>query len=220
MASTSKCNPLHYIKDPWPPPLNGPFSHPTTLLNLFRICFPTHQHFPLTSIFFKSMLLYTLFIFPQTQANGMRNVIPAIWIQSTGVKILFFVALIDSPAHGHVSLTLDFVLPQSLSHSFLPSYCFLMPGLLELSLKFRLSSSLCTYKNWLYLPEQHFSHFTWIFFPKDLENVHSYLEKSPLTVTFNLTLHLACQFLSLLWSGPYENLTSKVESFQFLEEKK
>lgn len=123
-------------------------------------------------------------------------------------------------SHTWATFPWTHVLPQSLSHSFLPPYCFLMPELLELSLKCHPASPFCTYKNWLRLPEHHFSHFTWIFFSKDLENVRSYLEKSPLTMTFNLTLHLACQFLPLLWSGPYENLTSKVESFQFLEEKK
>lgn len=142
------------------------FPYSTTPLNWICICLPTHQYFFLTSLFFKSMCLYTHFIFPQTQPNEMRNIILAIWMQSNGVKILFFIAFIGSPTHGHISLNLDPVLPQSLSHSSLPSYCFLMPELLELSLNFCLSSFLCTHKDWLYLPEQHFSHFTWFFFLK------------------------------------------------------
>lgn len=215
MTSTTKYTPLHHVEDPRPPSLNGPFSKPTTYLNWIRICSPTRCYFPMTS----TVSLHT-FILPQTQANEMRNVTPAIWIQSIGVKILSFVALVDSPTHGPRIPELR-PRPPTKPLTFLPS-SLLLPYARTIGIVFKMSprQPLLYIQKLITPPRTPLFSFYMIFFSKDLENVRSYLEKSPLTMTFNLTLHLACQFQPLLWSGPYKNLTSKAESFQFLEEKK
>ena len=100
MTSTTKCTPLHPVEDLRPPSLNGPFFSTHYVLKLDPHLLTHMPLFPHDIYsFLKHVSLHT-FIFPQTQVNEMRNVIPAIWMQSIGVQILSFVALIDSPTHG------------------------------------------------------------------------------------------------------------------------
>lgn len=94
--------------------LNPASSYPHTCFFFF---FFFQKHAPLPSSF----------LFPKAQMNGMRNVIPAIWIQNTGVIVNFPILCTDKSTHSlNASTLISFLHKDPSIHSSLPDYCFLM----------------------------------------------------------------------------------------------